>query len=130
MKRTRGSWAAVVGALVIVGLAAPARGDDQKPAKGKDDKVSAQGQTVRGKILEVKDDRLVIKGAAGKEIRLHADAGTKLRLNDRDAKLADFLVDTEVLATFESRGGKNVIISLISVPNSGLDEKDRNPSPK
>jgi hypothetical protein len=73
---------------------------------------------VEGTIVRViePDNQIVVRTAAGKEVILLADERTKLTMDDRSVRLADFRPGTAVRVHFDVRNQKNMARSVMTMP--------------
>jgi hypothetical protein len=93
------------------------------PAGGQAQLDAGKSRTVRGRIAAVgpADNQLLLRTSDGKELRLHVDERSRLRLDQREARLGQFKEGTRVTVTFEPRAGLNRVVTLSDAPVSAED---------
>jgi hypothetical protein len=76
--------------------------------------LAAQAADAKGKVKTVTADKneFVMTDADGKSWTITAAKDAKVRLNDKDSKLADLQADDEVQVTYEKDGDRLVASSI------------------
>lgn len=69
---------------------------------------------LKGKIkrIDADNNRLIVTDNNAKDFTFEMNAQSKVRVADKDSKLADLKVADEVTVTYEAQGGKNIVTSI------------------
>ncbi len=98
-----------VGAVVLLGLALPARAADEPDRAARENTVH-----VRGRITDVRpaEHLVTIQIRKGEEIKLTVDQHSRLQLNGQDVRLDQFSKGMPVRVAYRSEGGKHEVVSM------------------